>query len=194
MKKIILEDNSTCCSHCFEMLSAGIEVFVDKDNEVVCSECYQETEQITTTIKKLEYKLQNPYNSCEKVLFCKETKQYYILQNGLNKADKVLTTCYPSGGFYEADTPVKEGLKYEIEGKEVTTLEGGVIRDGDVYEAWQNEELELYKVKEEYKDFDDRFKETLLISLHDYMDENHFEKINVKRKEVFRLHDYYYFI
>jgi hypothetical protein len=42
MKKIILEDNSTCCSMCYEMLSEGDEVFVDEDSDVVCKECHSE--------------------------------------------------------------------------------------------------------------------------------------------------------
>lgn len=40
MKKIILEDNSTCCSMCYEMLNEGDEVFVDDDNDVICKECH----------------------------------------------------------------------------------------------------------------------------------------------------------
>jgi hypothetical protein len=39
MIKTILNDNSTCCAICFEMLECGNTVYVDKDNDVICSDC-----------------------------------------------------------------------------------------------------------------------------------------------------------
>lgn len=145
-------------------------------------------------MKKLVTKFKNPYNSCEDILYCKETGQYYNLQPGYSRADKVLTTCYPSEGYYEPDTPVKAGLTYEINGEVVTTLEEGIIRDQKAYEEWENEEFELYQLIKEYKDtYDPLFNRALLIRLFDYMDECHFEKIKAKRKDIYRLGSFYFF-
>ena len=35
----ILEDNSSCCSVCYEMLEAGVGIYIDKDNDIICQEC-----------------------------------------------------------------------------------------------------------------------------------------------------------
>lgn len=148
-------------------------------------------------MKYLTYKFDNPYCSCEKVLYCKETNRYYILQPCQNKGEQRLLTCSPSGGYYEADTPVREGLTYDIDGEIVTTLEEGIIRDDDIYNAWQNEEFELYRIKDEYKNIDNyrlSFNvDALLPRLYDYIDPEHTEKIIVKRKDVYRFFNYYYF-
>ena len=42
MEKFILDDASTCCSVCFEMLDPGIVVYVDEENDVICQECIKD--------------------------------------------------------------------------------------------------------------------------------------------------------
>ena len=43
MKKDILQDNSTCCSVCFEMLSCGDAILIDDNNDVTCNDCNSTT-------------------------------------------------------------------------------------------------------------------------------------------------------
>lgn len=148
-------------------------------------------------MKKLIYKFDNPYNNCEKVLFCEENKRYYILQPSQNKGEQILYSCTPSNGYFEAECHIKEGLTYNIDGKVVTTLKDGVIRDEEAYQSWQNEELTLYKIKDEYKDIENYYKSfdvnSLLTKLYDYIQPEHAEKIIVKRKEVFGMGNCYYY-
>ena len=145
-------------------------------------------------IRVLSYKFQNPYCSCESVYINKKTNRYYILQPCQNKGEQRLLTCYPSRGYYEADSPVRAGLQYEIEGKVVTTLEEGIIRDEEVYNEWQNEELSLYRLKEEYKT-DERYEcvsSGMISKLYDWCEPDYFEKVVVKRKQIERIFNKYY--
>lgn len=147
-------------------------------------------------IKELVYKFQNPYNSCEKVYFHKETNKYYILQPSQNKGEQCLLTCTPSGGYYEADCPIREGLSYIIDGETVTTLKDGMVRNEEVYQQWQNEELVCYKIKEEFRNIENYFRsfniDALLIRPYDYILPEHLDQITVKRKDVFRISNSYY--
>ena len=42
MRKIILTDDSTICSCCYEELESGTEVYVDEDNDIICKDCVNE--------------------------------------------------------------------------------------------------------------------------------------------------------
>lgn len=42
MRKIILQDDSSICSVCFEELESGTEVYVDEDNDIICKDCADE--------------------------------------------------------------------------------------------------------------------------------------------------------
>lgn len=145
-------------------------------------------------MKELIFKFKNPYCSSEDVLFHKETKRYYILQP-VSEYDVRLLTCTPHKGYYEADCPVKAGLTYLIHGNVVTTREDGIIRNEERYLLYMETEIEVYQVKDEFKDIpnNSRFKDTLLTYLHSYLDPNHFDKLTVKRKDVCRMGDKYYF-
>lgn len=44
MEKIILQDVSTCCAICFEMLDPDTVVYVDDDNDIICENCIKDME------------------------------------------------------------------------------------------------------------------------------------------------------
>jgi hypothetical protein len=47
MKKIILNDASSCCSECFEELDPGTTVYIDENDDIICEECFKENYPIT---------------------------------------------------------------------------------------------------------------------------------------------------
>lgn len=138
-------------------------------------------------MKELIYKFQNPYNSCEEILYCKETGQYYNLLP-CTPYSKTLCTCTPSQGYYEADCPVRSGLSYKIHGEVVTTETDGEIIDYAEKEKFENQEMVFYRMKPEFAtlpDYEQFSDNRLFLKLYDYMDPNHFDKITRKRKEVY---------
>lgn len=138
---------------------------------------------------KLVFKFINPANSCEKIYYCEESKKYYNLQPHTNYSS-VLCTCSPSGGYYEADTPVKAGLVYNIDGEIVITGEGGEIVNEEQKEIYFNQELIFYRIKEEFinlQDYNNYTSNThifLFVNLFEWMNKEHFEQVTYKRKDV----------
>lgn len=41
----IIDDASTCCSICYEMLDPGTVAFVDNDGDVICQECLEKIKE-----------------------------------------------------------------------------------------------------------------------------------------------------
>ena len=137
-------------------------------------------------MKELIYKFQNPYNSCEEILYCKETGQYYNLLP-CTPYSKTLCTCTPSQGYYEADCPVRAGLSYKIHGEVVTTETDGEIIDYQKKTEYEDREMTFYRVKPEYAalpNYETFGKCQVFQRLYDYMDPNHFDQITLKRKDV----------
>lgn len=140
-------------------------------------------------MKELFYRFQNPYNSCEAVLKCRETKQHYILMPH-TPYSYVLCTCTPYRGYYEADCPVKAGLNFIIDGHQVTTEAGGEIVDHAKKEAYENKEFTFYQMKPEHADnpnYENFSSERLFLKLFDYMKPEHFDQITLRRKDVYCL-------
>lgn len=143
-------------------------------------------EQKEKKIRKLTYKFENPYNSCEKIYFCEETNRYYTLIPYTPYSDQ-LATCTPSKGYYEADCPVKAGLLYEIGGKVVETQKDGEIIDQLKKEEYDNKEMIFFVLKPEFAAcYENEFFTTanLLPKLYDYMKPEHFEEKTFKRQDV----------
>ena len=139
-------------------------------------------------MKELTYKFQNPYNSCESVYFCKETNQFYILIP-FTPYSFQLCTCTPHRGYYEADCPVKAGLVYCIEGKQVTTEAEGEIVDAVKKTEYENNVMKFYRIKPEFQslpNYENFSNERLFQSLFDWMPEHHFDTVELKRKDVIR--------
>lgn len=140
-------------------------------------------------MKELVYKFQNPYNSCEEVHYHPESKRYYILMPHTQYSKK-LCTCTPSRGYYEADCPVRAGLSYVINGQQVKTEADGEIIDYAAKEAYENKEIVLYRMKPEFAELPDYAvfsPDRLFPKLYDYMDPGHFDKLTLKRKDVYCL-------
>lgn len=138
-------------------------------------------------MKELTYKFQNPYNSCEEVHVCKETGQHYILLP-VTPYSKRLCTCTRSRDYYEADCPVKAGLTYIIHGQTVTTEGDGDIIDHAEKERFENQEMVFYRMKPEFAalpNYEIFSENRLFLKLYDYMNPEHFDRITLKRKDVY---------
>jgi hypothetical protein len=148
-------------------------------------------------LTELIYKHENPYNSCERVYQDTITKRFYVVQPGQAKHDRIIYTCTPSKGYFEADCPLKPGLTFLLDGEQVTTLNDGIIRDEQAYQLYQNEELQLWRIKTEYKGIEKYCKSfdvnALYPRLYDYINKDHAEIVTVKRKDVNRFMGKYYF-
>jgi hypothetical protein len=148
-------------------------------------------------ITDLIYRHENPHNSCEKVYQDAITKRFYVVQPGQLKCDRIIYTCTPSKGYFEADCPLKSGLTFVLDGEAVTTMAEGLIRNEKAYQAYQEEELKLWRIKPEYKSIDNYYRSfdvnALLTRLYGYINPEHAEQITVKRKEVYRFMHHYYF-
>ena len=138
-------------------------------------------------MRELTYKFQNPYNSCEEVHYCKETGRHYILMPH-TPYSKQLCTCTPSHGYYEADCPVNSGLTYIINGELVTTEGDGEIIDHQKKDEYENRELVFYRVKPEFAtlpNYADFSHNRIFQMLYCYMKPEHFDRITLKRKDVY---------
>ena len=76
----------------------------------------------------LEYKFQNPHNSCVAIYYCHENKRHYAFIPTQKKDELKAYSCYPSNGYYEPDCPISKGIIFVIAGKEFITDENSVLK------------------------------------------------------------------
>lgn len=147
-------------------------------------------------MKELTYKFQNPYNSCEAVYECKATSRLYALIPYTPYSSQ-LCTCTHFRGYYEADGPVKAGLTYCIDGKQVTTAGNGEIIDAEKKEEYENKIIKFYRIKPEFQDlpnYGNFTNDQLLTVLLDWIPETHVEILELKRKDVVQFFGNWYIV
>lgn len=140
-------------------------------------------------VRTLVYRFQNPYNSCEEVHYCRETKRHYILMPHTPYSKK-LCTCTPYHGYFEADCPVKAGLTYIIHGEQITTEADGEIIDYAKKEEYENREITFYQIKPEYMhlpNYEIFSPNRLFMEPYSYMLPEHLSPVTLKRKDVYCL-------
>ena len=137
-------------------------------------------------MRELAYRFPNPHNSCEEVYYCYENKRYYVLLP-LTPYSKQLCTCTPYRGYYEADSPVRAGLEYLINGEKVVTEGEGEIVDHVKKEAYENKEISFFRIKPEFMDlpnYEIFSRDRLFLKPYDYMKPEHLEQMTLRRKDV----------
>lgn len=143
---------------------------------------------------ELTFKFNNPYNSCEEVYIDKQSGRHFVLIP-YTPYSKQLCTCTPYRGYYEADCPVKAGLRILINGAEHITEECGEIVDQKARREYENKVISLYRLKPEFADIPNyQFigEGRLLPRLYDYMDAKHFDLVEFKRKDVYCMLGFWY--
>ena len=145
-------------------------------------------------MKELTYLFQNPNNSCEEIYICKETKVYYALLP-YTPYSKQLCTCSHYRGFFEADCPVKAGMKYILKGSEILTHANGEVIDYRKKNVWENEEKTYYFIKPEFlhhPNYELFSPDRLFAKPYEYMQPEHMGCVTLKNKEVLWFMNGYY--
>lgn len=143
---------------------------------------------------ELTFKFNNPYNSCEGVYIDKQSGRHFVLIP-YTPYSKQLCTCTPYRGYYEADCPVRAGLRILINGAEHITEECGEIVDQKAKCEYENKVISLYRLKPEFSDIPNyQFigEGRLLPRLYDHMDAKHFDLVEFKRKDVYCMLGFWY--
>ncbi len=118
--------------------------------------------------------------------YCPKTKRHYALIPFTMYSNQ-FCHCSSFKGCFEAEAPVRAGSSYLLDGVPVTAGKRGKIVDPAKKEAYENQDVTLFRLKPQYvgcPEYDWIADTQLFMCLFDYMELEHFEKVTFKRKEI----------